>query len=44
MKLVRAHRLLKLRRDDHFADERVRVEQHVVIEQNVIDANDAVAV
>ena len=43
MKLVGAHRALEFRSLDDFADERVGVEQHIVVEENVVNANHAVA-
>ena len=43
MKFVRAHRPLELRSLDHLAHKGVGIEQHVVIEEHVVDADDAVA-
>ena len=44
MKLVGAHGALELRALDDLAHEGVGIEQHVVIEEHVVDADDAVAV
>jgi hypothetical protein len=40
VELGRAHRLLELGRFDQPVDELVRLEQHVVIEQHVVDPDD----
>ena len=42
MKFVRAHRALKLGPLDHLPHKGVGIQQHVVIEQHVVNANDAV--
>ena len=44
VKFVGAHRALEFGSLDDFPYERVGVEQHVVVKENVVDANDAVTV
>ncbi len=41
VELGRTHRALELRSRDDLAEERVGVEQHVVVEEDVVDADDA---
>src|ERR1017187_9867703 len=40
MKFIRAHGSLELRAVDHLTDERIRVEQDAVVEQDVVNADD----
>ena len=43
MKFIRAKRPLEFRAGDHFANESIGIKQHVVVEKNIVNADNTVA-